>query len=292
MSTIDTVQSLFNWKPPVRKSIIEQGVLLPETQMILFGPSKSWKSILANHTAFCIANGDNWFGFKTAKCVVFRYQIELPKAVDRRRVVKYSAGAEGRLSDNKPKNLYFKTNTYIKLDSTFGLASLDKDIQEILTKHPNEHLVLIIDPLYKIMSGRITDEYDVRKLTDNLDILKNKYGLTLILVHHTRLTRILQDGSEIDLGAEDMLGSAVLTWWCDIALKLRVLNPRTGRDKIRMTFEIPRHAEDVLPILEFKWDRTNLQFNVTKRELPKDITDEESSVDMTNVSVRYPDLDK
>lgn len=277
MPNIDTVQSLINWKPPVRKSIIEQGVLLPETQLILFGPSKSWKSILANHTAFCIANGDNWLGFKTSKCVVFRYQIELPRAVDRRRVIKYSTGAEGRLYDSKPKNLYFKTNTYIKMDSTFGIASLDKDIQEILNRHPNEHLVVIIDPLYKIMSGRITDEYDVRKLTDNLDILKNKYALTWIIVHHTRLTRILQDGSEVDLGAEDMLGSAVLTWWCDTAVKLKVLNPHSGRDKIRLTFEIPRHAEDVLPIIDFKWDRSNLQLNITKREIPKDIIGEDET---------------
>ena len=284
MPNIDTVQSLISWKPPYQPSLIADGVLLSGTRMIIFGPAKSWKSILANHTAFCLVNGIDWLGFKTTKCVVFRYQFELPKAVDRARIAKYSRMAEGVIPHHLPHDLYLKTEVYLKIDSTYGYNSLEKDITEIRAKHPTGDIVLIIDPLYKVVSGRITEEYDIRKTTDNLDILKSKYGLTIILVHHSRLSLFDTDKKAMDLGAEDMFGTAELNWWCDIALKIRVLTPMPdgAGNKVSMAFEIPRHAEKPLPKVEAIWDRRTLRPRIIKRQTPYDYL-EESGISIRNL---------
>ena len=152
---IDNIHELIGWQPPATASIIEEGILLPETRLIIFGPAKAWKSMLSLHTAFTLANGLDWFGYKTAKCLPFKFQAELPKAIDRKRVIKYSKGL-----NSYPSNLLFKTATYAKLDTGYGIGALDRDIQVIKSRFPDQHLVLILDPLYLLMSGHIVDEYD------------------------------------------------------------------------------------------------------------------------------------
>ena len=39
--TIDSLHSLISWRPPIQHNIIEGGILLPETRLIVFGPAKS-----------------------------------------------------------------------------------------------------------------------------------------------------------------------------------------------------------------------------------------------------------
>ena len=168
--SIENIHELISWQPPVQEAIIESGILLPETRMIIFGPAKSWKTMLSLHTAFCLANGTDWFGYKTAKCLPLKYQVEIPKAIDRKRVIKYAKGA-----DSYPPNVLFKSATYTKLDSSYGVTGIDKDLKEAERRYPGQQMVLILDPLYLLMSGHITDEYDVRKILDNFDELKSNH---------------------------------------------------------------------------------------------------------------------
>lgn len=256
--TIDTIQELINWQPSNQQSIISSGILLPQTRMIVFGPAKAWKSMLALHTSFALSTGSDWFGYKTTKCLPFKLQVELPKAADRTRVIKYSGGL-------RPSNLLFKTANYLKLDSGYGAASLDKDLQQIERRFPDQHIVLILDPLYKLLSGHITDEYDARKLLDNLDEAREHHDLTIIIIHHSRLTRVDSSGNIIDLGAEEMMGSSYLNNWCDTAVGVKLLNPHTGGNRVKISFELARHAESILPAFELEWSRANLHPKVIKR---------------------------
>lgn len=260
--SIDSIHELISWQPPVQEAIIEEGILLPETRMIIFGPAKSWKSMLSLHTAFCLANGTDWFGYKTTKCLPFKYQVELPKAIDRKRVMKYARGI-----NSYPNNLFFKSAIYSKLDSGYGISSLDRDIQQVEARSPNQHIVLILDPLYLFMSGHITDEYDVRKLLDNWDEMREKHHLTLIIIHHSRLTRVDSSGAIIDLGPEEAMGSSYFNNWADTMMKVKLLNPHTGANRVEMSFELTRHAETILPSFVVEWSRANLQPKVIKRNI-------------------------
>lgn len=258
---IDNIQQLISWQPQKQDAIIEEGILLPETRLMIFGQAKAWKSMLSLHTAFCLANGASWFGYSTAKAVPLKCQVELPKAIDRDRVAKYAKGA-----NSYPPNVFFKTpQERMKLDTSFGIASINKDIEEVKRRSPGLHLVLILDPLYKLISGHISDEYDVKKFQDNLDESKEKYHYSVIIIHHSRLTRVDSSGIIVDLGAEEAMGSSYWNNWCDTMIRVKLLNPYTGSNLVEVSFELVRNAQTILPSFQVHWDRSNLQPTVTKR---------------------------
>ena len=264
MSSIDNVQQLLDWQPPIQSALIENGILLPETRVVIFGPAKAWKSMLSLHTAFALASGSDWFGFKTSAATTLKYQAELPKSLDRDRVAKYARGA-----NSYPPNVFFKTSyERVKLDTPWGTASLARDIEEVKSRAPNQHLVLILDPLYKLLAGRISDEYDVKKLQDNLDDLKSRYNFSIIIIHHSRLSRVDSSGVIIDLGSEEVMGSSYWNNWCDTMIRVKLLNPYTGADKVELSFVLARNTETILPKLHIQWSRVDLQPRVLKRIQP------------------------
>lgn len=258
---IDNIHQLLNWEPPQRESVIEEGILLPETRMMIFGQAKAWKSMLSLHTAFILADGLEWFGFKTTKTATFKYQIELPKAIDKERVQKYARSAQ-----SYPQNIFFKTPTErVKLDTTWGRDSLTKDIQEIKKRCPDYHLVVILDPLYKLMSGHISDPNDVLKFQDNVDEVRAKEHVSFIIIHHSRLTRVDTSGGIIDLGSEEAMGSSYWNNWCDTMIRVKLLNPYAGADRVEMSFELTRNAHTILPKFFIHWSRATLQPKITKQ---------------------------
>lgn len=259
--SIDSVHQLINWQPKLQKAIIGEGILLPETRLMIFGQAKAWKSILSLHTAFILATGADWFGFKTTKAATLKYQAELPKAIDRDRVAKYA-----KFANSYPDSVFFKTpQERVKLDTSWGIASLNRDIAEVKSRCPDYHVVLILDPLYKLFAGHISDEYDVKKFQDNLDESKEKYSMSIIIIHHSRLVRTDTSGNIIDLGAEEAMGSSYWNNWIDTMVRVKLLNPYTGADRVEVSFELARNAQAELPSFQVHWPRANLQPMVTKR---------------------------
>jgi RecA-family ATPase len=255
---IESLKQLIAWQPPSFDSIIGEGIMLPETRMLIFGAAKSWKSMLAIHTGFTLSQGLDWFGYKTAQCTVFLLQVELPKAAYRKRVVKYSYQQQ-----QFPDNLFFKTEHRLKVDTGFGLASLERDMERI-SHFPNcGHILLIIDPVYMLMSGHISDAYDTQKLLDNIDIIREKYHCSIILIHHAG-KQVINDTGFVDRGAEAMMGSSYLNNWCDTAIRMDCKNPFTGGNLIDISFELVRHAESVLPKFQVEFSRKTLYPTITK----------------------------
>lgn len=262
--TVESLSELLNWQPPKHYDIISDGILLPETGIVVFGPAKSWKSILAIHTAYCIATGSDWFGFKTKKCTVFKYQVELPKAIDRKRILKYINSTK---NGSRPDNLFFKTAPYSKIDTSYGRQALEKDIQVVQQRSPDQHVVLILDPVYLLISGHISDDYDIKKLLDNLNEIKAKLHISVIIVHHTHKTRVDSAGNIIDLGSEEIMGSSYFNNWADTMVQLRLLNPFTGNNQVKMSFALSRHAEKILPAIHMNWNRSSLHPSILKKEI-------------------------
>ncbi len=266
--TVDSVSELLSWEPPSHKNIIADGILPAETGMLVFGSPKSWKSIFALHTAYCIASGESWFGFNTTQSVAFKYQVELPKRVDQERTAKY-------LNSHRPSHMFFKTSPYFKIDTGYGKQSLEKDIQLVSSRSPNSHIVLILDPVYLLISGHISDDYDIKKLLDNLNDLKYKLHISIILIHHTHKTRVDSGGNIIDLGSEEAMGSSYLQNWADTVVRLKLLNPFGAKNKVEMSFELSRHAQSLLPNVTMEWNRSNLHPTILER---KYIEEDELSV--------------
>jgi len=69
---------------------------------------------------------------------------------------------------------------------------------------------LVVDALYKVVSGHLVDEYDMRQFVDQMDILIKQFGIAIIIVHHPRKQQ-LYEGQIIDMGGEDSLGPSSST---------------------------------------------------------------------------------
>ena len=241
-----TLNELIAWTPPHQQYIISHGLLLPQTKMIMFGKFQTWKSMLAIHTTFCIGTGKDWFGFRTYKSPVLYTQIEIPQTQFRSRVMKYTLGNKATAD-----NVWFATEHYIKLDKGFGISELEKELSH--TK-PG---VLLVDPIYKVVSGRMTDEYDMRQFMDRMDLLMDKYRFALILIHHDRKMQLVE-GEYVSAGAEDMFGTSIFIDWCDTSIRTRT----TSIDgEVILTFEKVRHADEELKPITIQINRADLTFH-------------------------------
>ena len=220
------------WVPPYLPCIISDNILVRGTKMLLFGKAGSWKSNLTIQMGYSIANGLNWFGYPTFKNIVYILQAEIPQIMVKERIEKFTA------NNYDSPNLHICTASYSKLDKGFGIASLRKDLERTHAK------LLIVDPLYKFISGKLTDERDMMEFFDRIDILAGELGLTTIIVHHPR-KGITSDGGIVDMGSDEMYGTYVQNWADTII--------RTDYDEqgsiLTLIFSKVRHAQkDILPI--------------------------------------------
>ena len=266
MSTIDNEHQLLSWMPAYRPdAIIEEGILLPGTVMMMFGAAGTWKTMNSMHLAYCIAQGQSWFGFQTSPATVFAHQVELPKLLLKDRFLKYKRG--NRVSSS---NIFFMTPADdVVLDTTFGLSELARNIEEVQRRaaDPKLPLVIILDPLMLYLSGHISDEYDVRKFQRNVNSLRRKYNATFIIIHHARLTRTDTGGQIVDLGAEEIMGSSYWNNWLDTIIRVKLVNPYSGSDTVRMDFGKTRNAQNFLAGFTVKWHRENLVPEVIDRDI-------------------------
>ena len=266
MSTIDSESQLLSWTPPYRADpIIEEGILLPGTVMMMFGAAGTWKTMNTLHLGYCIAQGKDWFGYKTMPATVLTHQVELPKLLYRNRMEKYKLG--NRVSS---KNIFFMTpEDDVLLDTTFGMGELIKNMEEVKRRAPDSALplVIILDPLMLYLSGHISDEYDVRKFQRNINSLRRKYNCTFVIIHHARLTRTDSSGMVVDLGAEEIMGSSYWNNWLDTIVRIKLINPYKGSDTVHMTFDKTRNAQNFLAGFKVRWHRENLVPEIVDRDI-------------------------
>lgn len=245
-----TVKQLLDYKGLTEKPIIDKGILYPKTRLILFGRYKSLKSMLAIDAAFSISHGIPWFGFQTARSRVLVVQMEIPKPLFRDRIKKYCNGV------SIPDNLYFINEPYLKLDRDYGMGRLEP---ALTTFQPQ---VLLIDPLYKVLSGNISDPYVAEQLQTNIDKLREKYNLSIIIIAHTRQRLINPQGLVIDMGADEIMGSSNWPNWADTIIRVKRDSPES--DYIDLTFDAMRNAEEELLPMRAKFSRHNLHWQLVK----------------------------
>lgn len=167
--------------------------------------------------------------------------------------MKYMAG--NGISGKDVTNVWFCTSPHLKLDKSWGEAML---IQTLSRYKPS---VLILDPFYKISSGRLTDEFDVRRIMDVLDIIKDKFKCAIIIIHHTRKPQMFE-GIPVDCEEDDGFGSSMLNNWADTIIKIRA----DDRD-ITLKANLIRNADYPVKPLRFHI-HDNLVFEIQQ---PKDI---------------------
>jgi hypothetical protein len=149
--------------------------------------------------------------------------------------------------------MFMATQHYIKFDTPYGMADLDRAIGETGAG------VVVIDPLYKVITGDMNAGYEVGKLLDNLDILKAKHKCSYIIIHHERKFQIT-DAGIVNEGAEEISGSQSIANWCDTAIGLKVKKDSPSIVELELRFTALRNAEEFLRPVHIKVDRSTLTF--------------------------------
>ena len=230
-----TLSEFLDWEPEYEEAILGKGILYAGTKAIVYGRYKSMKSMLVQRLGLDVANGTPWLGIETPPkgLPVLYLQLELPHARLQKRVI---AMSNGQRWTKEP--IVFWTEHFLKLDTPLGMAKLDSHLNRWRPR------LLIIDPVYKVLSGDILDAHSIQVLLDNMDKVIEKYMCSIILVSHTR-----KPIKDMDNGggrsSDDLLGSVFFSAWADSVIKVE-----KGDGKLRVNFDVIRHAEeDIEPII-------------------------------------------
>ncbi len=156
-------------RDPIVEGLIDGGTI------ILGGASKVGKSFLSLQLAYCVSQGLPFLGFPTNKTGVIYFALEDVERRIQRRMQKMF-GLE------PADNLYFAT------DANFVGSGFEEQLNTALHDHPDVGLV-IIDVMQKIRNPEEQSAYAADYVfISALKELADRYGICLILVHHTRKT--------------------------------------------------------------------------------------------------------
>lgn len=108
------------------------------------------------------------------------------------------------------------TGIPVPLDTKEGQTYLNHLLDEY---HPD---VLIVDSMQKIISNDLTDEQSVKKLIHYLALVRKKYEVSMLVIHHNR--KKSNDGQRKEVELSDVYGSTYLTTDVDFVLSLRRVN--------------------------------------------------------------------
>ena len=162
--------TIYYKRDPIVEGLIDYGTI------ILGGASKVGKSFLSLQLAYCVSQGLPFLGFKTNQTGVIYFALEDVERRIQQRMQKMF-GLE------PASNLYFATEAgYV------GGGGFEEQLNTVLHEHPDVGLV-IVDVMQKIRNPLEQSSYGADYLfITAVKELADKYGICLILVHHTRKT--------------------------------------------------------------------------------------------------------
>jgi len=181
---------------PVPKPIIN-GIVNEQEIIVLSGPAKLGKSILAANLAFHASLGMNWFGFEVPRPVKVLYlQREVGDGWMQQRSRKM---CEGFLNKQYMTELYLKNmleppgdlnadllehNLFIPEPVNFKIDDDEAWLMLTAQVAREQYDLVIIDPLFCMIQGNENDTKDMTKVMDNLIAFKNATLCSILLIHH------------------------------------------------------------------------------------------------------------
>lgn len=232
---IHSIGGFLEWNPPPVESYLGNKLITHKAKVMLYGYYEAMKSMLVLSMAKSLSEGKDWLGMKVHRPIrVLLYQTELAHAELWTRT---NPMWHGRLNGSAPDSLYLWTadSVPLLLDTAKGMDMFLEGVDVIKPE------LVIIDPLYTVVSRNISDPVVARELQAQFDRLQSTYGAAVLVVHHARK---LPSNPELlrraDLPAEnsdDAYGSVFLSTWPDTTIRARRI--RDGgevTDDVRIEF--------------------------------------------------------
>ena len=162
--------------PPEMPEELIKGVLRRGHKMLISGSSKAGKSFLLMELCIALAEGKEWLGFHCRKGRVLYVNLEIDPASCVGRFIKiYDAlGYKMEHSDD------------IVVWNLRGHAvPLDKLVPKLIRRVRNMKLdAIIIDPIYKVITGDENSASDMAAFCNQFDRICNETGCSTIYCHH------------------------------------------------------------------------------------------------------------
>lgn len=159
--------------PPV----LIENILYKGDNMLLYGPTKSYKSFLLLMLAIAIATGGEWLGFKCSEGNVLIIEFENGQAMTYERI-------KAILKENGINEDCLSRISIITLKKRADINTLVNGL--IKNIPPQMYSAIIIDPIYKLLSGGESQAEIVDTVLSKIDELSKKLKTSIILSHHTK----------------------------------------------------------------------------------------------------------
>lgn len=172
---MENMGSLFD-KPIELAPELISGVLRQGHKMLIAGPSKAGKSFALIQLAIAIAEGWKWFGFQCKQGKVLYVNLEVDERSAKKRFVDiYNALGRGHehVDNIDVWNLRGKT------------APMDKLTPKLIRRaKDNNYQAIIIDPIYKVLTGDENNAHDMSLFVNQFDKIATELGSSVIYAHH------------------------------------------------------------------------------------------------------------
>lgn len=171
----ENMASVWDNLPDLSPPLID-GVLRQGHKMLIAGPSKAGKSYALIQMCVSIAEGKPWFGWNTAQGRVMYVNLELDRAscLHRFREVYDALGWD-------PDNI-----GNIDIWNLRGKAvPLDRLAPKLIRRAAKrDYIAIIIDPIYKIITGDENSADQMAAFTNQFDLICHELGAAVIYCHH------------------------------------------------------------------------------------------------------------
>ena len=171
----ESLESLFD-KPIELAPELIKGMLRQGHKMLIAGPSKAGKSFSLIQLAIAIAEGRQWFGFDCEKGKVLYVNLELDERSAKVRFVDiYERLGQGHanVSNIDIWNLRGKT------------SPMDKLAPKLIRRaQKSNYMAVIIDPIYKVLTGDENSAHEMAKFTNQFDKIATELNCAVIYCHH------------------------------------------------------------------------------------------------------------
>ncbi len=227
----DVIKNIISAQTLLAKELPEIGWLvegiIPEQGItVLGGDVGCYKTFIALHAALSSANGQHVLGkYPSKRTRVLYLDEENGERVIRSRLLKLIR------PDQQCDEVWFSFFKNIKFGSPEWATRMEKLIKDL---RPN---LIVVDSMVRFLMGSENSSEDVSKIFEAIKPLKEKYGVSWLILHHTR------KGLGAYKSKDDLRGSGDFAAFADVVM---MINRRA--DGLVLSQQKNRHQEHIANI--------------------------------------------
>ena len=187
-----------------RSHPIVEAFLYENDYVLLVAKEKMGKSLIAMQLACNISSGTTFLDTLEVRnpLPIWYFSLEGKDDDMKMRLI----NMEKKVPLNKD-NFSLICTPGFEFNTGYGVRLLEELIHE---KKDNLPRVIIIDPLYMAIKGSIKDDNVITDFTKVMRKLQDRCNASIIVIHHSKRPIRLQNGAILDIGDDEMFGSAFL----------------------------------------------------------------------------------